>query len=448
MRKRSRQWGWPLALWLAWAVPAPAQVQTPKSITRDEAPVVVSGSDLTDFLGETLNNADVTASPNKVFVWAYDGGSGWRQVVFQIDEVNNTYPSGGPFLYKPCGSSTIFSKAGHGPNYYDADDGVWDNNDELVFLGGELGDQVSAGEWPPGADPAGPRYEVEVEDPLNPGQKGWAYVVVHPTLPSWTGTSYIQWNEATNTVDGVNYTVSYPDNDARAMYFEELRVKAARGGTGTNLVTRERWNSRFYFTLFSSNVARDETQMRTIFDLGCYSNGTDGVAPWLAKGGPVRVSRTYWTNPEEGAFYSGDHPWRPRHFVQYYPDFWHENLFMNHSCPGCSARCRWLQQYIDHNGAYQFSFYSSNGDATTIDGTGEAVPTTPLWDWHQASSDQGSYVKIYPATYMPVNSGGSVTNYYVDDGTASGDTGLVSGSSDVTQVRANPSRSSSLPSAA
>ena len=400
-----------------------ASVIQAKSLTRNREAVVVTGSSMSGLYGRSVNSADATLSPNQLFVWAYDSGSGWRQVVFQIDEVNNTYPNSPPPDYYDCTTGAWKSRVGSGTNYFEADDAVWDLNDELVFMTAELGDRVSMDEWAPGASTAHVRYEIAVTDPLNTALKGWAYVFVHTVLPTWTTASYMTWTEGTNLLEARDYTLQYATSDANAMYFTTLAVTPALGGTGANLMAQQRLRTSVYYSGMGTNVSINESAMRTQFHLGCYSDNSEGDSPWLYKAGRVRVSRNYWTNPPEQWYYSGDHTWKPRHYNRYYPTFWHEDQYINHSCPNCAAEMNWYRDYLDHSNALVFNYYTSNGDAVVLNGSTETLATTPTWKWSQSSSIAGSFVKIFPTTYMGLDSPNVPQNYYLDDGSTNGEAG-------------------------
>ncbi|MCX7830876.1 MAG: hypothetical protein N2445_07450, partial [Acidobacteria bacterium] len=231
-----------------------ASVLETKTLNRPAQAVVLTGSQVSGYYGLQVNPNDSTQSPNQIFVWAYDEGTGWRQVVFQIDEINNTYPSSPPPI---C---TDGSHIGLGPNHMEADDGLWDSNDELVFMSDETGDRISQDEWAPGASTTSPRYEITVTDPLDTNKKGWVYLFRYDTLPSWRTDDYVNWNETTNTVSALNYTVDYPDSHTSALYFSTLNVTTSGGGTGQNLVQKSRWKWNGGFSIDGSS---DETQIRT-----------------------------------------------------------------------------------------------------------------------------------------------------------------------------------------
>jgi len=408
------------AILLLAALPLAAAVIETKSITRTDEAIVLTGNDLSDYIGLAVNSTDPTLSPNQIFVWANDGGT-WRQVIFQIDEVNNTYPnSPGPDYYD-CDTAAWVSRGGVGTNFFEADDGLWDTNDQLVFMIRDLGDRLSQDEWPTGASTSYNRYEIAVEDPLNPGERGWAYVYVHETLPAWRTDGYTAWNEDYNTLSAWGYTLDYPDADDHAWFFQDLAITANLGGPGSDLLERQRLNSRFDFGSFwNNNTMRYENQIRTQFHLNCGSANTEGDAPWLQKVGRVRVVRYYWESPDDGLGYTGPHPWKPKHNVFYYATYWRQNTWANMTCTTCAGKVDWYRPYLDRTTGLVFDFYTSNADNVLIDGNTESLATTPTWTWTQSSSAQGSFIKLFPDSYIV---GTNPVNHYQDDGSTNGESG-------------------------
>ena len=140
----------------AGARPADAQRSDRRSsegMTRTQEPVIVAGGQLALFEGAALND---------LFVYACTGAT-WQQIPFQVDEVD--------------ASGT-----------YTVENGLLDGNDELAFMAMDLGDRVTVSEWITDTSSQGyARYEIQVSDPLNPGQQGWVYLyrseTVSPTLP-------------------------------------------------------------------------------------------------------------------------------------------------------------------------------------------------------------------------------------------------------------------------
>ena len=188
-----------------------------KTLDRDIDPVVMLGSQISGFAGYDVNH---------IFVWAFTGGA-WKQVVFQIDEAN------GFFVSKSGG------QAGPHKNYYIADDGVLDNDDELVFMANETGDRVNAAEWAPGADTDKDRLEITVSDPIT-GNTGWVYLYYYTTPPSWTTVDYASWDEANNDLVMYGYSLNYNNDDDRMLYYTEMNIDPNIGGDDVDLVDRNK----------------------------------------------------------------------------------------------------------------------------------------------------------------------------------------------------------------
>ena len=109
----------------------------------------------------------------QLFVYKYSGGA-WSQIPWQFDEVDAV-------------SGLIVS----------SDDGLLDAQDQLVFMAADAGDQAPARAWLTDASAATfPRYELQVNDPLDPSQHAWVYVYRSLTLASTIATDYVSYDAA------------------------------------------------------------------------------------------------------------------------------------------------------------------------------------------------------------------------------------------------------------
>ncbi len=124
--------------------------------------------------------------------YAYDAqADSWQAVPFQFDKLDDK----GRYDTEP--------------------DSIADASDELCLLPEHLGDHATASDWLD--DPATqflPRMELEFEDPLNPGEKGWVYlyrnVSSDPELPDYL--SYKpgpQETPAADTIRSTAYTLGH-----------------------------------------------------------------------------------------------------------------------------------------------------------------------------------------------------------------------------------------------
>ena len=130
------------------SAPGPRAANAANTLTRDLDPVVVLGGVMPDFAGVPLA---------QLFVYKYSGGV-WSQIPWQFDEV--------------VGSAIVSS-----------DNGLLDAQDQLVFMAADAGEQAPTRAWLSDASAATfPRYELTVNDPLNPSQHAWVYVYRSQTL--------------------------------------------------------------------------------------------------------------------------------------------------------------------------------------------------------------------------------------------------------------------------
>ena len=119
------------------------------------------------------------------FLFRYNPGAGaFEPVPFQVDE---------RFLKVfDAGLPTQFSEMVY--DVFGQDDGLFDVDDEIVFLFGDAGPRAPLdGSWVAGASET--RFEIMVVDPrpVNPDPPRWAYLFTGPGLPT-SPASYVSWN--------------------------------------------------------------------------------------------------------------------------------------------------------------------------------------------------------------------------------------------------------------
>lgn len=110
---------------------------------------------------------------NEIFVYAYDkAADSWRLLPFQIDQrVRAEDP------FKPG------EEAAWRHTYFAPEDNIFDEEDELVFMVRDLGDQATDDQWIGNADSrVYPRLELTFYDPLAPDHKAYAYVYRSTTI--------------------------------------------------------------------------------------------------------------------------------------------------------------------------------------------------------------------------------------------------------------------------
>jgi hypothetical protein len=284
----------------------------------------------------------------------------WSPIPFQIDERTNDITG----------------------TYVISEDGLLDANDELVFMGGDTG-QLASDNWPDDAEARqNQRVRIAASDPLNPGDLGWAYLFRSTTL-STTATSYVDWDETLQTITAISYTAAF--SPSAFVGLSDLTVN----GNGVDILDRQKVRIR------SSIITLDEEDLKA-FLTPTVSIPVVGPVRGVANGGAFNVS-IYGARLE--ALVTFDTSLSPLPIDE-------------------------IRTSLDLNDPALTSitnFFDSNSTAATIDGTPDAVPASPVIDWYQASGTSGGLVVAFPA----VNAGGgTVTNYYKDNGsTDTSDTG-------------------------
>ncbi len=193
---------------LAWCATANLFGQT-KTLDRQYDPVVFDALDAsTALIG--LPIAELTA-------YKYSASSGaFTAIPFQIDEVD----AGGKFFRE--------------------NDGLIDENDEVVFMPGDTGDRAGTDKWL-NDSPAqqNQRIEIEVTDPLAPSKKAWVYLFRKVSNPPVNIPSYIQHANApaangADTVKGLSYVTGNTTNGLPNFQ----TIKQANGQFSPNLIDR------------------------------------------------------------------------------------------------------------------------------------------------------------------------------------------------------------------
>jgi hypothetical protein len=144
-------------------------------------------------------------------------------------------------------------------------DFVLDDNDELVFMAKDTGDQADRAML---AGAAG--LEIEINDPLD-GGRGWAYLL--PATAS-TGSSpqvaYVRYDADRNHATSDLYEVDYA---AGRNFLTGLRVEPVAGGNGANLLRQTRMLGEPTFSLLFGDVRLSFTERNSIVRVDGIKNG-------------------------------------------------------------------------------------------------------------------------------------------------------------------------------
>lgn len=182
------------------SIPCFAQLD---NLVRDYEPVIVTGNELDIFHGVPFN---------ELFVYRYTKSTDeWTQIPFQFDDVNAN------------------------KEYFDEDDGILDEDDELSFMAEDMGDQATPGDWILDSDSRSyHRYEIRTTDPLTSNQ-AWIYIYRSHSLTIEFTNDYID-STADHIVSDI-YTLGFLDND---VLLDELYISTTGGGNNTNFLDREK----------------------------------------------------------------------------------------------------------------------------------------------------------------------------------------------------------------
>jgi hypothetical protein len=219
-----------LCVGLILGAPYPRAANAANTLTRQLDPVVVLGGVMPDFAGVSLA---------QLFVYKYSGGV-WSQIPWQFDEV--------------VGSAIVSSG-----------NGLLDAQDQLVFMAADAGDQAPAHAWLSDASATTyPRYELQVNDPLNATQHAWVYVYRSQTLAS-TIADYVSYDPVQVLLTSDRYQLGQL---ATQPAFDRLLLN----GSGVDILDRTKIRVYVLFLPFTE----DSPQLAT-------------TPPVLTRAGRVRV---------------------------------------------------------------------------------------------------------------------------------------------------------------
>jgi len=146
----------------------------------------------------------------------------------------------------------------------------FDEDDELVFMAKDAGDELPSDAFPAGKDSV---LEIQVDDLIN-GNKAWVYLLhFSETPPRASKVVYTNYDTETDIARGKFYVIEYyPGRN----FFTGMRFTKAAGGTGENILHRMKVRLNPTFKGGWSPVFKEE-------DFSAIVEGT--------KNGPVRSIR-------------------------------------------------------------------------------------------------------------------------------------------------------------
>ncbi|OPZ73076.1 MAG: flagellar basal body rod modification protein [bacterium ADurb.Bin478] len=186
-------------------------------------PKVLWGDKLAAFYGYPVN---------EIYLYAWDEAQqSWRMMPFQIDERIRT---NNPFNEENL--RHFYSI----PNDYGValDDGLFDSDDELVFLVRDMGDRAPEKKWLDNASSkAFSRIELAAGDPEDPSRIAYAYLFRSPTIQEPVPTPYgFVYHSQTDSIETSFYTVKL---DEAMGLVKSITIKPPYG-TGVDVFDRQK----------------------------------------------------------------------------------------------------------------------------------------------------------------------------------------------------------------
>ncbi len=337
----------------------PAQAGLP-AFPRAADPVIMLGNQFFQFLNQPKA---------ELKLYRYQAGV-WEAIPYQIDEKN----SSGKFVSN--------------------EDGLFDSNDELVFMGGDVGElapQEADDSWvEDDLARANFRYEIHAVNPLEPSEEGWVYLYRSATLPT-SSVSYITWDEGAEQLTGVTYTASFDQANFAGL------ANLTLNGMPADVLDRQKVRVTQEACPPIGECTEDFINEENLEEF-------ISVPPLdIFINGPVR------------AVGDGDRL-RTLAYGEIL-DFEIEVPLPTVTIPGGT-----VLDFIDFRYSFDFvdpasigfeplTYYSSQQAAgLAVDGVPEAVPSTPLVGWYQHSGAWGGV-----ATVLQLITGDPVKNYYNDN---------------------------------
>ena len=313
-----------------------------RTLDRSLDPVVLTGDQMPGFRSALLS---------QLFVFAYSGGA-WQQIPWQFDEVSN---------------GLVVS----------SEDLKLDDDDQLVFMGGDTGDRAPAVSWIGDDDSrAYRRYEVEVTDPTDSSKVGWVYVYRSATLASRVSEDYVAVDAAQQAFSAERYELGWLKGKLGVERLEMNgsgvdvldRTKIRLQMQGLSVTTEDRLNLDGPMTVFSDGPVRAIAGWRE----------GQALAQTIAYGSTFQnvVSLDFSSVP------------RP---------------------------VQWVRMSADLSpAAVGSTHYDANAKGgVTVDGVPDDIPTSPASQWMQVSGPTGTVLQVMDLATLT----GTKTTYYKDDAT-------------------------------
>lgn len=294
----------------------------------------------------------------------------WELIPFQIDEI--------------------------GPDkYYAPDNGVWDEDDELVFMVRDLGDRVTPGNWINDAGAlSNPRYEIMASDTLDRTQKGWAYLYKSSTITE-KPASYMKYYSEQDSVTSRFYKVGYSENGV----LRSFDVTTEGGGSDVDILDRQKTRIVGLFMPAGEYEFNENYMIKKKVDY---------------KVGPIRVLRRITSD----VVIQGDTWWEDVEMSsKFYPfSMQYSGEWIIPQMLGVDL----LRQSLDFNSdAIGMTFHSTNNRNINVDGKPDGALDDSLQhntlNWMMVTGNQGTIYVVPDLSFV----GFSQRLYYWDNASSS-----------------------------
>lgn len=222
-------------VWVAFLLLLEATVRTSAqrriaTLDREYEPRAINGSVLEPLYGVPID---------QIHMYAYRASSKtWEMIPFQIDErvwAPDPYEEGN-FRY----------------TYFEPDDGLLDEDDELVFMLRDLGDQAPEDSWIDNDEARHyPRLELEVYDKAEPSKRAWGYLFRSSTIMEGVPKPYkFSFDPVADVVETKYYSVGFGDTTGLV---EDIIIKPPYG-TGVDIFDTQKIRMVCLFTFFAWSI--------------------------------------------------------------------------------------------------------------------------------------------------------------------------------------------------
>ena len=302
-------------------------------------------------------------SVDEIFVYAYDASSdSWNQITHQIDELDA-------------------NRVGY---YFGTKNGIFESNEELLFLARDAGDRAPGLKWIDDSDSRNySRYEFRVYDDENPDYDKYVYVYrsqtleVDPNLPV-----YVQYDDSPSGNDIVE-AISYREEHSEGLPVS-WKIPESAGGQNINILNGQK-------VRINADVAIIGEIKITEADIKYDYDNIDYIA------GPLRVIRKITFKIEIEVF--GFSQSINIDFQKIYYPYHVEAMTTPKDLPAEINKIGLFRVSFDLSTSTEGMTFYNPFNNLVIDGQKDDVDRTllfePDYNWLMATGDQGTYLNVF-----------------------------------------------------